>query len=258
MPEENEKRFLTIHNDIVFKNLFGVDKNIKNTTSMLEEFFGFEKGYLNGSEITNSVVLDKETILTKKFELDIKLKDPYGNIYNLEMQRVLDKEAETKNLIYLTGIFFGSLTPGKNYSKMNKAIQLEFVKKDKRHKNNEIIRKYALCNVEDVEDRILEDLFGMYIIDVDQERFSEYNKDSKFESWRRFIGAETKEELESIAKGDKILETALKESLRFMNEDYVQDFSREELLYESRLDTAREEGLIQGKLEGKLEMALKC
>ena len=46
----------------------------------------------------------------------------------------------------------------------------------------------------------------------------------------------------------------MKESLRFMEQDYVQDFSREELLQESRLETAREEGIIEGKRNVAKEM----
>ena len=92
------KTFLPIYNDLVFKNLFGVSKNIENTTNLLESLFNFEKGTLKGSKIINSVTLDKDTVLNKKFELDIKLEDPFGNIYNLEMQRKLDKNAEIKNV----------------------------------------------------------------------------------------------------------------------------------------------------------------
>ena len=39
-----------------------------------------------------------------------------------------------------------------------------------------------------------------------------------------------------------------------MEQDYVQDFSREELLQESRLETAREEGIIEGKRNVAKEM----
>ena len=66
-------------------------------------------------------------------------------------------------------------------------------------------------------------------------------------SWRHFIGSKTPEELASISKGNEILENAMKESLRFMEQDYIQDFSRKELLQESIYETAREKGIIEGK-----------
>ena len=248
------KTFLPIYNDLVFKNLFGVSKNIQNTTNLLESLFNLEKGTLEGSKIINSVTLDKDTVLNKKFELDIKLEDPFGNIYNLEMQRKLDKNAEIKNFIYITGLFFTNLRPGENYKNMNKVVQLEFVKNNYIHKNKDIIKKYCICNVTDIEDKILEDLFYILIIDVDQDRNTEYNKSNEFESWRRFIGAETKEELTSLVKAAPELEKA-KESLRFMEQEYIQDFSREELLYESRLETAKEEGIEEGRIEEKYSIA---
>ena len=249
------KTFLPIYNDLVFKNLFGVSKNIQNTTNLLESLFNLEKGTLEGSKIINSVTLDKDTVLNKKFELDIKLEDPFGNIYNLEMQRKLDKNAEIKNFIYITGLFFTNLKPGENYKNMNKVVQLEFVKNNYVHKNKDIIKKYCICNVTDIEDKILEDLFYILIIDVDQDRNTEYNKSNEFESWRRFIGAETKEELTSLVKNSPELESAMKESLRFMEQEYIQDFSREELLYESRLETAKEEGIEEGRYEKTLDIA---
>ena len=121
-------------------------------------------------------------------------------------------------------------------------------------KNKDIIKKYCICNVTDIEDKILEDLFYILIIDVDQDRNTEYNKSNEFESWRRFIGAETKEELTSLVKAAPELEKA-KESLRFMEQEYIQDFSREELLYESRLETAKEKGIEEGRIEEKYSIA---
>ena len=247
------KTFLPIYNDLVFKNLFGVSKNIKNTTNMLEEFFGFPKGFLDGSKITNSVTLDRETVNKKSFELDVKLEDPYGNIYNLEMQRTLDKEAEVKNSIYVMALFQGGLSKGVNYNKIKKVTQVEFVKNNLQHRSKDIISTYHITNDKDPSDKILEDLFSIHIVNIDQDKNKEYNNIKGFESWRRFIGSETPEELASISKGNEILESAMKESLRFMEQDYVQDFSREELLQESRLETAMEKGIEEGIKEGKIK-----
>ena len=40
-----------------------------------------------------------------------------------------------------------------------------------------------------------------------------------------------------------------------MEQEYIQDFSREELLYESRLETAKEEGIEEGRIEEKYSIA---
>ena len=40
-----------------------------------------------------------------------------------------------------------------------------------------------------------------------------------------------------------------------MEQEYIQDFSREELLYESRLETAKEEGIEEGRHEKTLDIA---
>lgn len=68
--------------------------------------------------------------------------------------------------------------------------------------------------------------------------------------WIELIKAETYEEAIKAVKGNEILEGALKEMERFSNNEYVEDYSRQERLIRSQMKSMKEEGLEEGKLVG--------
>ncbi len=95
------------------------------------------------------------------------------------------------------------------------------------------------------------------MISIDKNKKISYTSDKKkgFEIWRRFIGSETLKEAEEIAKGNPMLEGALEEMKRFSGYKGAQDYSREQLLIESRLNEAEQNGIEQGATERNFEIA---
>ena len=255
--------FLPLYKDLMFKEFFGTTKYIDLTTYLLETIFKLSPGSLKGSHITNSVTLDKETVINKGFELDIKVKTPNGEIYDIEMQTIYDKDAEIKNVMYITKLFSGQLESGELYSKIKPITLINLVKENKQHKREEIISKYVMTNVKDIEDTILEEYLTIYIVDIAKEVKIEYNEDNKFEELRKFINASSYEEAKEITKGNDLLRKVLEEMVIFMGNEYIQDYSRERTLIETRIDTAKKEGkkegitvgVEMGKTEEKIEIA---
>ena len=247
--------FLPLYKDLMFKEFFGTTKYIDLTTYLLETIFKLNPGSLKGSQITNSVTLDKETVINKGFELDIKVKTPNGEIYDIEMQTIYDKDAEIKNVMYITKLFSGQLESGELYSKIKPITLINLVKENKQHKREEIISKYVMTNVKDIEDTILEEYLTIYIVDIAKEVKIEYNEDNKFEELRKFINASSYEEAKEITKGNNLLRKVLEEMVIFMGNEYIQDYSRERTLIETRIDTAKKEGIVEGKTEEKIEIA---
>ncbi len=245
-----KNEYLFLHRDIIFKDVFGTNKNIKYTQDLLEKFFKLEKGSLDGMTIENSVVLDRETVKEKKFELDVLVKTKDKSFINLEMQTKLDDHAEKKNFLYVARLISQGLNPGENYDKLKPVTGLEFSKEMHLHKDDEKIKRYCMTNVKNSSDRILEDLFNVYIIDVEIARDDSYNEDDGFEMWRRLIGADTIEEVEELASRNPLINEAKMEMERFMGKEYVQDYAREETLQRTRIECAREEGLQEGHKEG--------
>ena len=94
-------------------------------------------------------------------------------------------------------------------------------------------------------------------IDVDSDRDINYNGDmSEFESWRRLIGAETYEEAKEVAdkSNNPLIKEALKEAVKFMDNDYVQDYSSHEKLLRNQLEDVKIEAETKGRKEEKLEI----
>ena len=255
--------FLPLYRDLMFKKFLGTNDYVFLTTYLLESLFNLTPGSLDGSTITNSVTLDKETIKNKAFELDVVLKTPDGVIYDIEMQNTYNSNSEVKNVMYVAKLFANELSSGDTYDLVKPVKLINLVKNLTIHKTGEIINKYVMTNTKYPEDRILEDYFSIYIVSLDTDKGISYNEDNEFEIIRRFIGAETYEDMEDIInKSNRKLSTKLlEEMVSFMNNKEVQDYSREEKLIETNLKTAKEEGRYEGILEGatnkQLEIAKK-
>ena len=167
------------------------------------------------------------------------------------MQNTYNSNSEVKNVMYVAKLFANELSSGDTYDLVKPVKLINLVKNLTIHKTGEIINKYVMTNTKYPEDRILEDYFSIYIISLDTDKGISYNENNEFEIIRRFIGAETYEDMEDIInKSNRKLSTKLlEEMVSFMNNKEVQDYSREEKLIETNLKTAKEEGKIEEKLE---------
>ena len=67
---KNGKKFLTFHDDLVFKTCFGLQSDCRFTEFLLEGFLQIPDGSLKGLEVVNSIKLTKEVVVNKSFEID--------------------------------------------------------------------------------------------------------------------------------------------------------------------------------------------
>lgn len=253
---EEENVFLPLSNDIMFKRFFGSEDYVFLTTMLVESLFNLPRHSLDGSVITNSVKLDRETVYSKSFELDVLLTTPNGDIYLLEMQPVYNTNAEIKNVMYACKVFSGELKSGGLYKEASKVTLINFSKEIYLHKTDQIISKYVMTNVEDIRDKMLEEKLSILIVDIDSKNDKTYNEISNgFKLMRELLGAQTIEEIEiAIRKlNEPLLSNLLKDMVVFMEMDYVQDYSAQEKLIRSNLQDAKEEGIALGRASGLAE-----
>ncbi len=233
---DNNNKFLPAYRDIMFKNLFGVQENIEFVTDMLERLLDLELGSLSGAVVTNSVKLNKETVENKHFEMDIFIRFATGEEIVLEMQNTYDEDSEIKNTMYLAGSIYKSLKVGEDYKEAKKVSGITFTKnmEIKSHRKNKLIQRYFLTNENDINDKILPELYSVMIVNLEYvcEDFKEVP--SGFVSWMKFLSANTLEEMYEVSKENIVLTKAYKECRRFMNLDYVQNFEADEKLRRSR------------------------
>ena len=257
---EEEKVFLPLSNDIMFKRFFGSEDYVFLTTMLVESIFNLPRHSLDGSVITNSVKLDRETVYSKSFELDVLLTTPNGDIYLLEMQPIYNANAEIKNVMYACKVFSGELKSGGLYKEVSKVTLINFSKEIYLHKTDQIISKYVMTNVEDIRDKMLEEKLSILIVDIDSKNDKTYNEISNgFKLMRELLGAQTIEEIEIAIKNlnEPLLSNLLKDMVVFMEMDYVQDYSAQEKLIRSNLQDAKEEGIALGHAEGEKNKQLE-
>ena len=253
---EEEKVFLPLSNDIMFKRFFGSEDYVFLTTMLVESIFNLPRHSLDGSVITNSVKLDRETVYSKSFELDVLLTTPNGDIYLLEMQPIYNANAEINNVMYACKVFGGELKSGGLYKEVSKVTLINFSKEIYLHKTDQIISKYVMTNVEDIRDKMLEEKLSILIVDIDSKNDKTYNEISNgFKLMRELLGAQTIEEIEIAIKNlnEPLLSNLLKDMVVFMEMNYVQDYSAQEKLIRSNLQDAKEEGIALGRASGLAE-----
>ncbi len=263
IKELQKGSYLPLYGDLQYKYIFGISDNIKYTTRLLESLFKLERGSLDGSIIDNEVTLDRETVNTKAFELDVVVILPDGERYNLEIQKKLNENAEIKNTMYITKLFSSGVKRGEKYNKMKKVTQIEFAKKDSIHKSDDMIKIYHISNDKNPSDKILENLFEIIIVDIEKRKGISYNEDvdNEFEDFVKVISADSLESALEAAGNNLLLLEMIEKMVRFNNNDYVQDYAREQALIESNRETEVEEAENRGRKEGEksktIEIAMK-
>ena len=85
MTVKLKEKFVPLTNDILFKDIFGNEKNIRFLEDLLECYFGYEKGYLkNKLHIHKETILDKFTTKVTSKSLGKELKPAMENISDPE------------------------------------------------------------------------------------------------------------------------------------------------------------------------------
>lgn len=251
IKELQKGRYLPLYGDIQFKYIFGSNDNINLTKKLFEWVFKLPKGSLDGSIIYNEIKLDRETVKSKSFELDVLLKTPKENMYSFEMQRELNRNAEIKNTLYISKLS-NAVKKNESYVSARKVCQLELVKFNYQHKTNRIINYYHIANDEDITDKIIPDIFEIVIINIDNIEEKRYNEevDEEIKTILRLINAETLKVALEVAGTNLQLLEVLESLVVFNNNEYVQDYSREKALIESNMESAVEEAKSEGRAEG--------
>ena len=83
---QEEKRYISLSNDLVFKYILGSEENKKFAMDFISSILNIKEGELKYLKITNSIKLNKEVVESKQFELDVLISTK-RRIINLEMQK---------------------------------------------------------------------------------------------------------------------------------------------------------------------------
>lgn len=138
---------------------------------------------------------------------------------------------------------------------------MAMTKREKRQYQTEMIKEYLLINQNNIKDKMIPKLFQIFVINVDSKENVRYNKENRiFYLWIKLLNANTEEEIERIAKENKIMEEVVQEMRIFSGKKKVQDYHATEVMkrsqHNSELKKIKEEAE-QNKEEVVRKMLLK-
>ena len=246
---QTKEKLIPLSSDICFRTIFKKKKNLKY---FLEDILEEE---IKEIEYQDRVI-EAEEVEKKECRLDMVIKLGNDTIVNIEMQKDKTGDIFKRTNYYISRIMSKSLKRGESYNKLPKALAIWIID----YKEKEI-KKYKsdlkLCDTKAIErirkgnnkeEILIKDEIRIIIIDLTKEADK-----SKIAEWKEIFRSG-----EVMNKRDKRLQEVVEEIKRLsqnkeamelyrLEQDIeIEKISREEYIKE----TAKEEGIIQGKEEG--------
>ena len=244
---------MPLHYDVMFKYIFGTNKNIRFTRYLLDKFNICDKQMLKDIKIKNSVKITPESYKDKKFELDVLVELPSGDTINLEMYNKASEYSYTKSELYACRLLVKQLKSGKTYDNVKKIIQLNFIKKGKIKRRD----KMTLFKMSDKVNNIYakDNYLQIYDINIDYEE-GRHGIPKEAKNIIRFMNANNKKDMKEIAKKDEVIQDMFEEMRVFSEgDDWITPcYDRDDLIRTEGLVKGREEGREEGKKETVLSV----
>ena len=236
-----------LHGDLMFKEIFGTQKNVRFTEYLLELLKGYKRHSLKGKvKVLNEVFLDKTKLTDKGITSDV-LAEVEDEVINLEMYTAFDHEDFEKSLAYLTRIYGTRLEIGDRYQKQPKVTQYNFCKSSHVSNIPEFETDFLLIDRRTYH--IITDKLEGYIYRLDKLENVAYDDNRKEELLKlmKMIYAKSNEERLEIAKGSEILMDLAQVMKKFVNDETILEYKS---LTKKVENIARKDGRREGIQEG--------
>ncbi len=253
MPTK-EKIFISLSDDLLFKETFSNISNRKFLVYFLSCFTDFSLDFLSNVNISVKYesIFNKTKYFDKAYRGDVVIEFANYKI-NLECYSRFNDASFKKSATYVMRIFSTQNSRGSNsYDICESVIQLNFIDNVSSSFPDELEFAYKLVNTKNLEDTVLSDEFVIKCFRLDKARHIKYNLGNKKLQWLKFIGAKTAEERKEAAKGDELL-MELDKNL----EMYVNDLETQEIFGKWAEKIAEDKGIEQGIEQGSQEKALE-
>ena len=244
-----EMRFARLKLDIIFKKMFGEEKNVDVLISFLSAMLSIPRESISNITFKNNEVLP--TSFGKKFSILDILMEVDGKVVNIEMQLSDAGNYEKRSLYYCSKLYSGSLDSGEDYEQIPRVICiniLNFSLFDKK----EFSSHYEVADID--THRRLEGSFDIYYFELT--KIGKHpNKDNIAELWLQLINAETEEEL-AMLENTNVQE--IKHAVTVLREMSADEKIQEEIYYREKqlhdeanaLNTAAKKAKEEGRAEG--------
>ena len=260
---EEKNKMEVLNNDIIFKNIFNVKETIKR---LLEETLELKvkEVYLANTEMPVEKIKERRKILDLVVYTE-------KEVINVEVNNAYKKDLYIRNFLYFCKLISSNLEKSKDYTKLGKHIQLNLTWNMQKYIPFDIREKKKLeFYVKDEETglKVFEDKFKIVNINMDYYVELWYSKKVEKESpFLLLLAAPTIEEMDEIARGDRLMEKIAKEvkklnfdpkiteEIAFENEHEIWANTMHSRGVEQGIEKGIEKGIEQGSKQEKIGIA---
>ncbi len=231
--------------DLVFKKLFGTDKNINLLQSLVNSILP-EEEQLVTLELKNPYN-PSDYISGKISYLDIKAKDEKGRLYDIEMQVAPYDFFGMRLLFYWAKLYGSQLKSGNTYDDLRKTIVISLIDfnyfKDPKGKAR-FHRRIGLCDLDTKE--MYKQTDGIELQFVELKKFKKELPDihSTLERWITFMNKSheyTKDTLpKELASDEEIIKAMEELEVMSFNEEEREHYENQEKKYLDKLALERQ------------------
>ncbi len=264
-PPEQDSITVSLRNDIIFKYVFGHEKNEKILRSLLNAILGME-GDEKITELTLLCPANLKEFLQDKFStLDIKAQDNTGKRYNIEMQVRAESSYIARAIYYHDRLYTSHLEEGKPFRDIRKTISISIVNFILLATEGDLHNIYRYANIKSGKE--LTELKEMHFVELPKFQKEKPRKlMTKFEKWLyalKFgeLHADKPDTLPDQLRSEEEIVMALHEMKKASSDPIVRELmeAREKALHDEaeRMAEAEEKGMAKGKSEDALKMKQK-
>ena len=185
---DRNAKIIKLKLDIIFKRVFGDQKNDEIITAFLEDLLEMERGSIQEIFIQN-VELPPDSLDQKFSRLDLKMRVD-GKIINIEMQVNAEWDFGDRTLFYWAKIFSKELGSGDEYGELPKTIciniiNFNFFEDAAYHSHFQVLEKHR--------HELLSEKLDIHFFEL--KKINRSAKHKPMEDWLTLINAETEGDL---------------------------------------------------------------
>ena len=238
--------------DLVFKRVFGVEKNKALLLSLLNAILQRPEGEtLTSVELLNPYT-PGERINEKMTILDVKAKDEKGHLYNIEMQIGPETSFTWRILFYWSRLFGSQLVRGREYDELQKTISIAITDFELLQESEHYHSTFRV--MEEHQHFLLCKALEIHVLELPKYKKTLEDAQTPIEQWLSFLKDGKDMQHEQIQKWDEECKKALEEiehlsrdeKFRWVYEDRLKGI----LDYYSGLKSKFREGLKKGEQAG--------
>jgi predicted transposase/invertase (TIGR01784 family) len=222
--------FLPPKSDLVFKLLFGDERNIDLLTALLKSVLDLPK-----DEFAEVALVDPH--LLRDYEgdklgiLDVKVKTRSGKTIDIEIQVAVTPEMKERVVFYISNMVTEQIGSGDDYDKIKRVISIVITDFDLIDGSAPYHHRFTLYDRKNGVE--FTDLLELHTLELS--KLPGVSDDTELYDWLRFLRAEKKEELEMLTQTNPQINKAVGVLMEISADE------RNRMLYESREKLRRDE-----------------